>query len=35
MGGSILSNLNSFRNMWITKKEYEEEGEAILYKKSF
>eukprot|EP00828_Plagiopyla_frontata_P008109 TRINITY_DN13973_c0_g1_i6.p3 TRINITY_DN13973_c0_g1~~TRINITY_DN13973_c0_g1_i6.p3 ORF type:complete len:293 (+),score=51.43 TRINITY_DN13973_c0_g1_i6:248-1126(+) len=35
MGGSILSNLNSFRNMWITKKEYDDEGEAILYKKSF
>jgi centractin len=25
-GGSILSNLSYFKNMWITKKEYEEEG---------
>ncbi|KRW98516.1 hypothetical protein PPERSA_00113 [Pseudocohnilembus persalinus] len=34
-GGSILSNLNYFKNYWITKKEYEEEGERILLKKSF
>ncbi|KAL4428876.1 hypothetical protein ABPG74_001363 [Tetrahymena malaccensis] len=35
IGGSILSNLASFKNMWITKAEYEEQGERILLKKSF
>lgn len=34
-GAGILSSLNYFKNMWITKKEYEEEGERILLKKAF
>eukprot|EP01016_Furgasonia_blochmanni_P042857 TRINITY_DN5732_c0_g1_i1.p1 TRINITY_DN5732_c0_g1~~TRINITY_DN5732_c0_g1_i1.p1 ORF type:complete len:431 (+),score=83.03 TRINITY_DN5732_c0_g1_i1:41-1294(+) len=32
-GGSILCSLSSFNKMWITKKEYDEEGERILLKK--
>jgi len=35
VGGSILSNLTSFKNLWITKKEYEEDGERLIFKKSF
>jgi len=26
IGGSILSSLSTFQNMWITKAEYEEDG---------
>ena len=33
VGGSILSSLSSFDNMWITKSEYEEMGSAIVHKK--
>ncbi|CAD8065674.1 unnamed protein product [Paramecium sonneborni] len=32
-GGSILTNLASFKSMWILKKEFEDEGERILIKK--
>ena len=34
-GGSIFSNLGSFKNMWILKQDYEEHGERILLKSSF
>ena len=33
VGGSILSSLSSFDNMWITKREYEEQGAAVVHKK--
>ena len=33
IGGSIMSSLESFKDMWITKDEYEESGAAIIYKK--
>ena len=32
-GGSILSKLTYFKNMWITKAEFEEEGPRIIMKK--
>jgi len=35
IGGSILSSLQSFRNMWITKQEYREIGSGIVHKKCF
>lgn len=35
MGGSILASLATFKKMWVTKEEYEEEGGAILHKKAF
>lgn len=35
IGGSILSSLSSFQNMWITKAEYEETGSAIVHRKCF
>lgn len=35
LGGSILSSLAAFKNMWIKKHEYEEEGKRILHSRSF
>lgn len=35
IGGSILSALSSFQNMWITKKEYDEIGPTIVHRKCF
>jgi len=35
MGGSILSGLSSFQDMWITKDEYEEAGQCIVHRKCF
>ena len=32
-GGSILSSIETFKNKWITKAEYEESGSDIVYKK--
>ncbi|KAJ6235527.1 hypothetical protein M0813_03674 [Anaeramoeba flamelloides] len=34
-GGSILSSLSTFKDMWITTKEYEETGTSIVHKKCF
>merc|ERR1711972_270774 len=33
VGGSILSSLSTFQNMWITREEYDEAGPAIVHKK--
>jgi actin-related protein len=35
IGGSILASLQSFQNMWITKKEYNECGPNIVHRKCF
>jgi len=35
LGGSILSSLAAFKNMWIKKQQYEEEGKRILHSRSF
>jgi len=35
IGGSILSSLSTFQQMWITKAEYEEAGSAIVHRKCF
>jgi actin-related protein len=35
IGGSILSGLTSFSNMWITKNEFEECGANIVHRKCF
>lgn len=36
LGGSILTSLTNFENLWITKAEYKEEGKAtIVHKKCF
>jgi len=33
LGGSILSSLSTFQNMWVTGLEYQEHGPAIVHKK--
>ncbi|VVB03077.1 unnamed protein product [Arabis nemorensis] len=35
VGGSILSSLSTFQQMWITKADYDEHGPAIVHKKCF
>ncbi len=35
IGGSILSSLSTFQNMWITKAEYEEFGPAVVHRKCY
>lgn len=35
MGGSILASLESFKKMWISKREYEEEGFRVILRKTF
>ncbi|KAJ6544952.1 actin 2, partial [Mycena vulgaris] len=35
IGGSILSSLSTFRNMWVTKQEYDESGPGIVHRKCF
>jgi actin-related protein len=35
IGGSILSSLSTFANMWITKAEYDESGPEIVHRKCF
>ena len=33
IGGSILSSLSTFQQMWISKEEYEEYGPQIVHRK--
>jgi len=35
IGGSILSSLTTFQNMWISKAEYDESGPSIVHRKCF
>ena len=35
IGGSILSSLSTFQQMWISKEEYEEAGPGIVHRKCF
>jgi actin len=35
IGGSILSSLSTFQQMWISKEEYDETGPTIVHKKCF
>merc|ERR1711963_674752 len=35
IGGSILSSLSTFQQMWISKGEYDESGPTIVHRKSF
>ena len=35
LGGAILSQMKKFDNIWITKKEFDEEGKSIVHKKCF
>ncbi|KAF0289921.1 Beta-centractin [Amphibalanus amphitrite] len=35
IGGSILAALDTFKKMWVSKKEYEEEGARAVHRKTF
>jgi len=35
IGGSILSSLSTFQQMWVSKNEYEEMGPSIVHRKCF
>jgi actin-related protein len=35
IGGSILSSLPTFENMWISRQEYNEAGPSIVHRKCF
>ena len=35
LGGSILASLSTFQPMWISKREYECDGPAIVHRKCF
>lgn len=35
IGGSILSSLSTFQQMWISKPEYDESGPNIVHRKCF
>jgi actin len=35
IGGSILSSLSTFQQMWITKEEYDDSGPSIVHRKCF
>eukprot|EP01083_Nonionella_stella_P027617 76081_1 len=35
MGGSILASLSTFKKMWTTKKEYEEMGDSVIFRRMF
>jgi centractin len=35
MGGSILASLPTFRRLWVSKAEYDEEGFAVVHRKCF
>lgn len=35
IGGSILSSLQTFDAMWISKREYDESGPSIVHRKCF
>ena len=35
LGGAILSLIEKFEPMWITKKEYDDQGSSIVHRKCF
>jgi len=35
IGGSILSSLSTFQQMWVSKNEYDESGPSIVHRKCF
>ncbi|XP_065071989.1 alpha-centractin [Rhopilema esculentum] len=35
IGGSILASLDTFKKMWVSKKEYDEEGVRAIHRKTF
>ncbi|OXA38566.1 Actin-related protein 1 [Folsomia candida] len=35
IGGSILASLDTFKKMWVSKREFEEEGQRAIHRKTF
>eukprot|EP00457_Paulinella_chromatophora_P005541 gb/GEZN01005558.1/.p1 GENE.gb/GEZN01005558.1/~~gb/GEZN01005558.1/.p1 ORF type:complete len:392 (-),score=59.82 gb/GEZN01005558.1/:613-1746(-) len=35
IGGSILASLATFKNMWISRREYDEDGARVIFRKTF
>uniref|UniRef100_A0A6M2DPT2 Beta-centractin n=1 Tax=Xenopsylla cheopis TaxID=163159 RepID=A0A6M2DPT2_XENCH len=35
IGGSILASLDTFKKMWVSKKEYDEDGQRAVHRKTF
>ena len=35
IGGSILASLDTFKKMWVSKREYDEEGLRAIHRKTF
>jgi len=35
IGGSILSSISTFKEMWITREEYQEQGASVVHRKCF
>lgn len=35
MGGSILASLDTFKRMWVSRKEFDEEGVRVIHRKTF
>jgi actin-related protein len=35
VGGSVLSSLSTFQDMWVTKQDYEEHGTSVIHRKCF
>lgn len=35
MGGSILASLDTFKKMWVSKREFEEDGQRVVHRKTF
>lgn len=35
IGGSILASLDTFKKMWVSKREYDEEGQRAVHRKTF
>lgn len=35
IGGSILASLDTFKRMWVTRKEFDEEGARAIHRKTF
>ncbi|CAF5182045.1 unnamed protein product [Rotaria magnacalcarata] len=35
IGGSILASLDTFKKIWVTKREYDTEGAKVIHRKTF
>jgi centractin len=35
IGGSILASLDTFKRMWVSRKEFDEEGQRVVHRKTF